>query len=124
MALKENKKAEWEKTLRESALMEETDCIEEHVMGDYWTLGSQTRGNFFFTKEKFIFVGGFGLKSFAIPYSDIREVKKSMVSMFIPTGMTVTAADSESGKEKKYKCSVMKRASWIEYLCKRANITA
>lgn len=116
MALKEEKKAEWEKTLRELKLMDEQDGIEEHVKGDWWSLGSQARGNFFFTKEKFIFVSGFGMNNFSVPYTDIKEIKKTMINFFIPTGIMVTAYDKESGKNKKYKCSVMKRKDWMAFL--------
>ncbi|MCM1182489.1 MAG: hypothetical protein NC337_03840 [Roseburia sp.] len=123
MASKEQKREELEKSLREAGLMEETDSIESETKGDYWTFGSQTRGSFIFTKEKFIFIGGLGMNNFALKYSDIKGIKKSMINFFIPTGVTVTALDPESGKEKKYKCSVMKRAEWMEYLGKRANIT-
>ena len=124
MKLKPNEVAKWEESLRKAEYMSDEDHIIENVQGDLWEMMSQTRGNFFFTKEKFIFVGGLGLNSFAINYSDIKGIKKSMINFFIPTGMTVTAFDPEAGKEKKYKCSVMKRTNWIEYLSKRANITS
>ncbi|NLL78465.1 MAG: hypothetical protein GX234_01405 [Clostridiales bacterium] len=68
-----------------------------------------------------IFVSGWGVNSFAVKYSDIREIKKCMISMFIPTGILVTAVD-ENGKNKKYKCSVMKRAQWMEFLSKKTGI--
>lgn len=122
MDLNEQKKQEWEKTLRELQLMSEEDVIEEHTAGDYWWLTSQTRGNFFFTREKFIFVSGFGLDNFAVKYTDIKEIKKCMISFFIPTGILVTADDKESGKTKKYKCSVMKRQNWMEYLSKKSGV--
>lgn len=122
MALKPAKQAEWEKTLKELELISEDDCIVEHVQGDRWTFSSQTRGNFFFTKEKFVFVGGFGLKSFAVKYSDIKEIKKCMISMFIPTGIRVTAFNPESGKEERYKCSVMKRKNWMAYLSEKSGV--
>ncbi len=123
MKLPEAKRLEWEKTLKEAELISASDSIEEHTQGDYWTLGSQTRGNYFFTKEKLVFISGWGLNNFAIKYSDIRGLKKSQISFIIPTGITVTALDPEKGKEKKYKCSVMKRKEWIAYLSERAGIT-
>ncbi len=123
MALKESKKAEWEKTLKELNLMNEEDCIEEHTAGDYWHFGTQTRGNYFFTKEKFIFVSGFGVNNFSMKYTDIKEIKKSMVSLFMPTGITVTADNPEDGKTVKYKCSVMKRQKWIELLSDRSGVS-
>lgn len=122
MALKEQKKAEWEKTLRELELMDENDCIENHTAGDYWTFASQKRGNYFFTKEKFIFVSGFGLESFSIKYTDIKDIKTCMINFFIPTGMLVTADNQENGKTKKYKCSVLKRKQWISYLGEKSHI--
>lgn len=123
MALTEEKKLEWEQTLRDLKLMEEGDAIEEHTRGDYWFLTSQTRGNFFFTKEKFIFVSGFGVDNFSIKYSDIREIKKCMISLFIPTGFKVTADNQDKGKTKKYKCSVMKRKDWMQLLAGKAGIS-
>lgn len=122
MALTEQKKAEWEKTLRDLNLMEDNDSIVEHTAGDYWRLTSQTRGNYFFTKEKLIFVSGFGLDNFSINYSDIKEIKSCMVNFFIPTGMLVTADNQEKGKTKKYRCSVMKRKKWIAYLNEKSGI--
>lgn len=122
MALKENKKQEWEENLREAGLMDASDSIEEHTGGDYWKMASQKRGNFFFTKRKFIFVGAFS--SFAVNYSDITGIKKCMINFFIPTGIMVTANNQEDGKTKKYKCSVLKRGRWIEYLSQKAGVSA
>lgn len=125
MALSEAKLMEVEQALKENPdFMTQDDHIEEHVKGDYWNglfNSTQTRGNFYFTKEKMIFVSGWGLNSFAIKYSDIREVRKCMISLFIPTGILVTAVD-ENGKEKKYKCSVLKRAQWLEFLSRKTGI--
>lgn len=123
MALNEKKKKEWEETLRELNLMDGDESIEEYTKGDYWTFTSQTRGQYFFTAKRVIFVGGLGLKSFAIKYQDIREIKKSMVGLFIPTGITVTAEDTDSGKRKKYKFSVMKRKNWIGLLSDRSGVS-
>lgn len=122
MQLTEAKRLEWEKTLKEIGLMSAADEIVEHTQGDYWWLFSQSRGNFFFTKEKFIFVSGWGVNSFSISYSDIKGLKKSVVGPFIPTGITVTAQDPEKGKLKKYKCSVMKRKSWMKFLSQRSGV--
>ena len=121
MALSEAQKQEWEKTLRELELISEEDALEEHTAGSYWWLASQTRGNFFFTKEKFIFISGLGFDNYAIKYSDIRAIKKSVVGPFIPA-ITVTAFVPEKGKEKRYKCSVWKRQKWIDLLCKKSGI--
>lgn len=88
------------KNLKELELMSADDVIEEHTQGERWTFpDSQTRGNFFFTREKFILAGALGLKNFSIKYSDITELKKTMISIFIPTGIMVTANNPESGKK-------------------------
>lgn len=122
MKLSEKKKEEWEKTLKEINLIGASDSIVEHTQGDLWTFGSQSRGNFFFTTEKFVFVSGYGLNNFAVNYSDIKGLKKSMVGPFIPTGITVTAFDPEKGKDKKYKCSVMKRKDWMAFLSEKSGV--
>ena len=126
MKLKPDAVAKWEKTLRELEYMGENDHIVEHVKGDLWEFASQTRGNFFFTNEKFIFVGGIaGLSNFAVKYSDIKELKFVNVGgliPIIPTGILVAAQDAESGKIKKHKCSVLKRKDWAAYLRERAGL--
>lgn len=121
MKLSEKQKEKWEKTLKELALMGEDDVIEEHTQGDLWTLLSQTRGNYFFTKEKFIFTGGFGLDNFSVAYGDISGMKTCNVGgliPFIPTGIKISFMD-ENGKLVSKKCSVMKRKDWIAYLVER-----
>ena len=95
MSLTEQKKAEWEKTLREAALIGPMDTIQEHTKGDFWDLTSQISGNFFFTTEKFVFVSGglIGKVSFSIPYSKITELKLCNIGgliPLIPTGIKVT----------------------------------
>lgn len=120
MALTEAKKKEWEDALRELELLSGEDCIERHTAGDYWQMG-QTRGNFFFTKEKLIFTSGFGISNFAVNYKDIVELKKCFVGPFIPTGVQVIA-QLEDGKRKKYKCSLMKRNEWIAFLEEKSGV--
>lgn len=123
MAMSEAKKQEMENNLREAGYMGAEDHVEEYVQGDLWSLGSQTRGWFYFTKERMIFCGGlFGTSNFSISYGDIKEIKKCTVGLFIPTGVLVSAVDAESGKMKKYKCSVMKRNKWIEFLCCKSGV--
>lgn len=68
-----------------------------------------------------IFISGWGLEKIVIPYSKIKAMKKCFVGPFIPTGIKITALD-ESGKEKKYKFSVMKRNNWIEYLSGKSGV--
>lgn len=121
MKLSDKKKAEWEKTIRELNLMNEDDVIEEHVQGDLWTFMSQTRGNFFFTRKKFIFISGFGLESFSVDYGNISGLKTCNVGgliPLIPTGIKVSFIN-EDGKAVTKKCSVMKRKEWIAYLVER-----
>ena len=126
MKLNANDAAKWEKSLREAELMSEDDHIIEHTKGDLWEMMSQTRGNFFFTNEKFIFVGGLlGASNFAVKYSEIKELKLVNVGGLIPvipTGIMVICQDPENGKTVKHKCSVMKRKEWIEYLRGKAGL--
>lgn len=121
MKLSEKQKLNWEKTLKESSLMDENDVIEEHTVGDLWTFYSQTRGNYFFTKEKFIFISAFGLEKFSVAYGDISGIKTCNVGgliPIIPTGIKVSFMD-ENGKLVSKKCSVMKRKNWLAYLVER-----
>lgn len=121
MKLAQSKKEKWEETLKELELISAEDVIEEHTQGDLWTFMSQTRGNYFFTKEKFIFVSGFGLENFAVSYGDISGLKTCNVGgliPIIPTGIKVSFMNSE-GKMVTKKCSVMKRKEWIAYLVER-----
>ena len=121
MKLAPSKKEKWEQTLKELELITADDVIEEHTQGDLWTFMSQTRGNYFFTKEKFIFVSGFGLENFSVAYGDIAGMKTCNVGgliPIIPTGIKVSFMNSE-GKMVTKKCSVMKRKEWIAYLVER-----
>ena len=126
MKLKPDAVAKWEKSLREAGYMSADDHIIEHTKGDLWTMMSQTRGNFFFTNEKFIFAGGLlGASDFAVKYSDIKEMKFVNVGgliPIIPTGIMVTCQNPENGKTEKHKCSVMKRKEWREYLRQKAGL--
>lgn len=121
MKLSNDKKMEWEKTLKELNLIHADDVIEEHVQGDLWSFMSQTRGNFFFTKEKLVFVSGLGVQSFSVAYGDIVDMKTCNVGGLIPvipTGIKISFMDSE-GKNVNKKCSVMKRKNWMAYLAER-----
>ena len=126
MKLNANDVAKWEKSLREAEYMSEDDHIMEHTKGDLWEMMSQTRGTFFFTNEKFIFVGGLlGASNFAVKYSDIKELKPVNVGGLIPvipTGIMVICQNPENGKAVKHKCSIMKRKEWIEYLKGKAGL--
>lgn len=121
MKLSDKKKAEWEKTLKELKLIGEDDVIEEHTQGDLWTFMSQVRGNYFFTREKFVFAGGFGLENFSVDYGNISGMKTCNVGgliPIIPTGIKISFINEE-GKAVSKKCSVMKRKEWIAYLVER-----
>ncbi len=116
----------WEKSLREAGYMSDEDHIIEHTKGDLWEMMSQTRGNFFFTEEKFIFTGGLlGVSNFFVKYSDIKEMKLVNVGgllPLIPTGLMVICYDPEKGKNVKHRCSVMKRKEWMEFLRNKAGL--
>lgn len=122
MNLSMAKKKEWEDLLKEYDLIKEGESIEEHTAGDYYTLLDQKRGNYFFTQEAVIFVSGYGFNNVVMPYKDIKEMKKCFVGPFIPTGIKLSVIN-EKGKLKKHKLSVLKRASWMEYIAKRAGIS-
>lgn len=120
MALNEKQIKEWKNTLEELKLIDKDDEIVENVYGDYWKvefhMKTQKKGNVFFTNEKFVFVSGFGLDNLAIKYSDIKSIDKCNISLFLPTGIKITATDPDNGKDKSYIISVMKRDKWIELL--------
>lgn len=124
MKLSEQKKEKWEKTLRDSGLISLIDTIQEHTKGDLWYPG-QIPGNFFFTTEKFVYVGK-GLickETFGVPYNKITGLKLCNVGIipFLPTGIRVTYTD-ENGKTQKRKCSVLKRKQWLAYLQERTGV--
>ncbi len=126
MKLSVGEVGKWEVSLREAGYMSEEDHIIEHTKGDLWQMMSQTRGNFFFTNEKFIFVGGLlGTSNFAVKYGDIKEMKLVNVGgviPIIPTGLMVICQNPENGKNVKHRCSVMKRKEWMEFLRKKAGL--
>ena len=128
MKLSEQKKAMWEKTLRDSGLIGPIDTIQEHTRGDVWDPG-QIRGDFFFTTEKLAYVSGglIGKITFSIPYNKITGLKLCNVGLlpfpFIPTGIRVTYTN-ENGKTEKKKCSVMKRKQWLAYLQEKTGISS
>ncbi len=126
MKLTDQKKATWEKTLRDSGLIGLIDTIQEHTKGDLWEFG-QIRGDFFFTTEKFVYVSG-GLiakATFSIPYNKITGLKLCNVGNIplLPTGIRVTYTD-ENGKTVKKRCSVLKRKQWLAYLQEKTGNSA
>lgn len=127
MNLSDQKKATWEKTLRDSGLIGPADTIQEHTKGDLWEFG-QISGDFFFTTEKFAYMSGglVGKSFFSVPYNKITGLKLCSVGgliPLIPTGIRVTYTD-ENGKTVKKKCSVMKRKQWLAYLQEKTGISA
>lgn len=123
MSFTKEAQEKWKGTLKELELLEDGEVIEEFVSGDYWrTFGGQISGQYFFTNQKVIFIAGFGLKTVVIRYSDIKEIKKCMISMFIPTGIKVTTINQENGKEETHKLSLMKRANWINLMSAKSGI--
>lgn len=128
MSLSEKKKAEWETSLKDAALIGPIDSIQEHTKGDLWEFTSQISGNYFFTQEKFVFVSGglIGKVTFSIPYNKITELKLCNIGgliPLIPTGIKVTYMD-ENGKVEKKKCSVMKRKQWLAYLQEKTGVSS
>lgn len=118
-------KADWENKLQQAQMIDLTDSIVEHVKGDYWDWSGQTRGRYFFTKEKLVFVGGLaGSTNFAVKYSNIKEAKLKLIRFFLPTGILVIADDPESGKQKKYVLSLMKRKEWLALIREKAGLSA
>lgn len=127
MKLSDQKKATWEKTLRDSGLIGPADTIQEHTKGDLWD-PSQVTGDFFFTTEKFAYVSGglIGKLTFSVPYNKITGLKLCNIGFplpLIPTGIRVTYTN-DSGKTEKKKCSVMKRKQWLAYLQEKTGISA
>ncbi len=118
MKLSDQKKATWEKNLRDGGLIGPMDTIQEHTKGDLWDPG-QIPGDFIFTTEKFVYISGglIGKISFSIPYNKITDLRLCNIGFipFLPTGIKVTYTN-ENGKSEKKKCSVMKRKQWLAYL--------
>lgn len=122
MSMNEKQRQEWENTLRKLQLLEDSDSIQEQVMANWCKVFmSQTKGNCFFTNEKFIFVSSLGFDHFVIRYNDIKEIGKCRVGV-MPMGMYVVAEDTEKAKQKKYKISVMKRDHWLALLSEKAGV--
>ena len=127
MGFTEQKKNEWEKSLREAELISATDTIQDTTKGDLWDFGSQIRGTYFFTAERLVFVGGLGgSANFSAPYNKITELKLCNVGgliPIIPTGIRVVYTD-QNGKNVKKKCSIMKRKDWLALLREKTGIAA
>lgn len=118
-------KADWENKLQQAGLIDLTDSIIEYTKGDHWELLGQTRGQYFFTKEKLVFVGGLaGVESFSVNYHDIREAKLKLIRFFLPTGISITVEDPVKGKQKKHVLSVMKRKEWLAFIREKAGLPA
>ena len=121
MTLSKEKIEEIEKNLKEGKLIDDDDSVEIVEKGDYWEkfifFNMQTRGFYYFTKKAIVFIGGaLGNTQFVVKYENIKEIKKSNVSLFIPTAITITAFNKKKNKNKKYKLSLLKRDRWIEFI--------
>ena len=128
MNLTADKAAELEKNFIENDLMSQGDHIIENIKGDYWEgfliFQSQTRGAYYFTNERVIFVGGFaGSYSWSLSYKDIKKIDKCLIGLF-PFGIKLTYYNEEKCKDKKHKMSVLSRSKWIEFLNARTNTSA
>lgn len=124
MALKEKEKKKWEEGLKGLGLMDQDDEVEDAVMGNRLEMMTWYKGNFIFTKERFVFRSGVaGISAFSIKYSDIRSISKCMVSGFIPMGIRVEAYNPEKDKVETYKCSVWKRNNWIDLLSRKSGVS-
>lgn len=123
MNLSEKDKKDWIDAMKNLELWDENDDIEEVVRGDYCEFAGSTRGRYFFTHNKVIFISGWGATTFTAPYADISAIKKSIVMPFLPFGITLTVKDSKNGKDKKYKMSVNGRNKWIAFLEQKTGVT-
>ena len=63
-----------------------------------------------------------GLYSMHASYSDITNIKKSVVGPLLPFGITITAK-TENGKSKNYKFSLLNRAKWLDYLAEKTGLS-
>lgn len=103
--------------------MLENETIEKQIASDYWEailflMISQTRGNYYFTNKRIVFIGGFG-KKVEIDYSNIESISKCCVGgliRLIPTGIKVTMKDG-----KKHYLSVVKRNEIMELINSKIN---
>ena len=120
--MKQEETEQWIETLKILELWQEEDRIEELVRGDYYEFMGQVRGSYIFTAHQMIFVSGMGMTTFSARYKDICAIKKSFVGPFLPFGVTIAVKNPQSGKEKKYKMSILGRKKWIEYLSSKTGV--
>lgn len=119
--MKQEELKELEKSLKERKIIEHSDSIEAVEKGDYWEriffFNTQTRGIYCFTKKAIVFMGGvMGVAQFAIPYKDIKVIKKCNVGLLVPCGILIVAPDEKKRRDKKYKLSLLKRKTWIKLI--------
>lgn len=117
---------EIENTLKEENLIDEDDFLEFTDKGDYWEkfliFNNQIRGYYYYTNKAIIFIGGaLGSTKWIIRYSDIKNISKAKIALFMPTGIKLVVFDKEKNKTKKYKMSVLKRDKWLEYIKGKMN---
>ena len=112
----------WEKILKESDFISKDDCIEEYNEGIRWNFPTQTKGNYFLTKEKIIFIGEIALGSFTVSYKDIKAIKKKAANLFSPECVSIVTADA-SGKKHKYYCFVEGKEKWLTRLSNKVGFS-
>lgn len=123
MNLSEEKIKELEQTFKEMDFMGADDYIEESTKGDYYpSFSNQVRGRYYFTHERIIFAGGFGVHNFSVKYSDICAIKKSFVGPFLPFGITITVKNNENDSTQKHKLSLLSRSKWLELISTKSGV--
>ena len=126
MNLSEEKIKETEQNLKTGLLIGLDEKIEVIDKGDYWEkfiiFNNQVRGYYYYTTKHIVFIGGaFGSTMWSVPYESIKSIKRSNVSLFIPTGIKIEFFDEKKNRLKKYKMSVLKREKWIKFIEDKMN---
>lgn len=123
MAYTEEQIKEIENTFREEGTMDADEHVEHIEKGDiYPSIFSNYPGFYYFTNKQVIFANGIGLYSMHASYSDITNIKKSVVGPLLPFSITITAK-TENGKSKNYKFSLLNRAKWLDYLAEKTGLS-
>lgn len=120
--MKQEETEQWIETLKILELWQEEDRVEGLVRGIYYEFMGQVGGSYIFTEQQITFVSRMGTTTFSARYKDICAIKKSFVGPFLPFGVTIVVKNPQSGKEKKYKISILGRKKWIEYLSSKTGI--
>lgn len=122
MKQSENKVLLVEEEFKSEGLMSEEDTIIDNIACDYYNI-LKNSGFFYLTKERIIFKGGF--HNLSIPYSDISNVRKCPLGVFIPyklvaflmpLGLRVTAKNPDTGLTQKFNFSIAQRNQWFNFI--------